>query len=81
MSKRLQVLLPDDEMTRIVEQAELERVPVGEFVRRSLREVIATKTTRTVGGKLAALQEALKHGYPTASVKEMNRQIERSYRK
>ena len=38
MSKRLQVLLPDQEMTEIQRLARRERLTVGEWVRRVLRE-------------------------------------------
>lgn len=38
MSKRLQVLLPDEEMSVIRRLARRERLPVGEWVRRALRE-------------------------------------------
>ena len=38
MSKRLQVLLPEPEMAEIQKLAERERVSVGEWVRRALRE-------------------------------------------
>ena len=38
MSKRLQVLLPDSEMEEIQRLAGRERLAVGEWVRRTLRE-------------------------------------------
>ncbi len=79
MSKRLQVLVPDEEMEAIQRQAENERLSVGAYVRRALREAESRRPTRSVPAKLAVMAEAAKYSYPTADVEEMNREIARGY--
>ena len=49
MSKRLQVLLADDEMADIQILAKRERLTVGEWVRRTLREARKQKSVRDPG--------------------------------
>ena len=46
MSKRLQVLLPDHEMSEIQRLAQGERMTVGEWVRRTLREARMRKPVK-----------------------------------
>lgn len=69
MSKRLQVLVPDDEMESIPRQAQQQSLTVGEYVRRALREV----------AKLAAIRKAATFSFPVTEVEEMNREINRGY--
>jgi hypothetical protein len=80
MSKRLQVLIPDEEMTSIQRQAKSENLSVGEYVRGALREVEARRQTRSSAAKLASIREASKHSFPTSDIEEVNREIERGYR-
>jgi hypothetical protein len=58
MSKRLQVLLPDDEMDSIRKHAELEKLSVGEYVRRVLREADALRPGRSASAKLSSIRQA-----------------------
>lgn len=55
MSMRLQVSLPDEEMEEIRRLAALAGVPVGEWVRRVLREARPDRSKVDPGEKLAAL--------------------------
>ncbi len=81
MSKRLQVLIPDEEMASIQRQAKSENLTVGEYVRRALREVESLRPTKSPAAKLASIREAALYSFPTAGVEEMNREIERGYQR
>lgn len=79
MSKRLQVLLPDQEMTEIERLARREQLTVGEWVRRVLRDARKQKPSNDPETKLRAIRRGVKYSFPTADIEEMNREIERSY--
>jgi hypothetical protein len=79
MSKRLQVILPDEEMETIRQQAKSESLTVGEYVRRALREVESRRPARNPAAKLASIREGVQYSFPTANIEEMNREIERGY--
>ena len=79
MSKRLQVLIADEELTRIRHLAEQENLSVGEWVRRTLSEACANRSLREPGQKLKALREAAAYTYPTADLDQMLGEIEKGY--
>jgi hypothetical protein len=79
MSKRLQVLLPDQEMADIQRLAKQERVTVGEWVRRVLLEARADRPATEPEKKLTAVRRAAEYSFPTADVKQMLTEIERGY--
>ncbi len=79
MSKRLQVLLPDSEMEDIRRIARRQRLTVGEWVRRSLREAQARQPAADSTAKLKAVREAVKHSFPTADPGQMLAEIEKGY--
>jgi hypothetical protein len=81
MSKRLQVLLADDEMADIQTLAKLEQLTVGEWVRRTLREARKQKSVRDPAAKLAAIRRAVEDspGVPEVDIDQMLREIERGY--
>jgi hypothetical protein len=79
MSKRLQVLLPDQEMADIQRLARRERLTVGEWVRRTLREARQRKPVNDAETKLRAVRRAAKHSFPTGDIEQMLREIERGY--
>ena len=76
MSKRLQVLLSDDEMSDIQILASREHLTVGEWVRRTLREASKQKSVRDAATKLAAIRRAGEYNFPTADIDQMLRAIE-----
>lgn len=76
MSKRLQVLIPDAEMAEIQQAAKLEQIPVGEWVRRSLREARQKKSVKSPEFKMRAVREAMKYSVPAPDIEQMNREIE-----
>lgn len=79
MSKRLQVLLPDQEMSDIKRLAKRERMTVGEWVRRTLREARNQEPVNDVETKLKAIRRAVEYAFPTADIAQMNEEIERGY--
>ena len=80
MSKRLQVLLSDQEMVEIERMAQLEQVTIGEWVRRTLREARQQKSTNDPEVKLKAIRRGAEFSFPTADIEEMLSDIERGYR-
>lgn len=79
MSKRLQVVLPDQEMSDIRRLAKRERLTVGEWVRRALREARAGRPMVEPEAKLKAVRRAAKYSFPTADIQQMLSEIERGY--
>jgi hypothetical protein len=79
MSRRLQVLLPDREMSDIQRLARREELTVGEWVRRTLREARARKPVNDTETKLKAVRSGAKNAYPTCDMEQMLGEIERGY--
>lgn len=79
MSKRLQVLLPDPEMSDIQRLAKRERLTLGEWVRRALRDARASRPVSDPEIKLKAVRRAAKYSFPTADLEQMLSEIERGY--
>jgi hypothetical protein len=81
MSKRLQVLLPDREMSDIQRLARRERLTVGEWVRRTLREAREQKPVNDAEAKLKAIRRGAGYSFPTGDIEQMLGEIERGYQK
>jgi hypothetical protein len=79
MSKRLQVLLADQEMADIQLLARRERLTVGEWVRRTLREARTRQSVGDPAPKLKAIRRAVEYSFPTADIDQMLREIEQGY--
>lgn len=79
MSKRLQVLLEEDELREIQRAARRERLTVAEWVRQALREVRRQRPQSTLERKRAVIRKALEHAAPTADIDQMLAEIERGY--
>ncbi|HEX3745944.1 MAG TPA: hypothetical protein VHW09_18510 [Bryobacteraceae bacterium] len=79
MSKRLQVLLPDSEMSDIQRLAKRERLTVGEWVRRVLRDARASRPLIDPETKLKAIRRGATHSFPTADIEQMLSEIEQGY--
>lgn len=71
MSKRLQVLLPDPEMVEIRRLARRDKVTVGEWVRRALREARSCQPVHDAEFKLKAIRKAVEYSFPTADIDQM----------
>lgn len=79
MSKRLQVILTDDDALDLQGLAAREGVTVSEWVRRSLREARRRHTTGDVEHRLATIRAATVHEFPAPDIEEMLEEIERGY--
>ncbi|HUF68274.1 MAG TPA: hypothetical protein VMM79_06430 [Longimicrobiales bacterium] len=79
MSKRLQVLLEEDELLEIKAAAEQNRMTVAEWVRQALRAARRSEPTMDTARKLEAVRAAVAHEYPTADIETMLAEIVRGY--
>jgi hypothetical protein len=79
MSKRLQVLVPDEEMAEIRRLARSERLTVGAWVRRTLRQARMRRSVLDRKTKLKSIREAAHYSFPTADIDQVLREIERGY--
>ena len=79
MSKRLQVILNDEELRDIQQIARTKQMTVAEWVRQTLRAARKGEATGDVTRKLAAIQAAARHSAPTADIDQMLQEIEAGY--
>jgi len=79
MTKRLQVLLEDDELAEIRAFARNRRQTTAAWVREALRAARAAAQYGDAEPKLRAVREAAAHQYPVADIDEMLAEIERGY--
>ncbi len=79
MSKRLQVILDDEEYSEIQRFARRHRMNVSEWVRHALRRARRSEPAIDAGRKLEAIRAAVGHAFPTADIEQMRQEIERGY--
>jgi hypothetical protein len=79
MTKRLQVLLDDDELREIQRIARRERLTTAEWVRQSLRRARSAEAGGDTVKKLDAVRAAARHAFPTGELDELLADIERGY--
>jgi len=79
MSKRLQVLLDEQELKEIQKLADGRRMTTAEWVRQALRAARRAAPRSSAKKKLDAVRLATKHRFPTADIDEMLAQIGRGY--
>jgi hypothetical protein len=79
MTKRLQVLLDDDELADFQRLARRRRMTTAEWVRRSLRAAHEAEAGADVGQKIAAVRRAASFSFPSADIDTMLDEIERGY--
>jgi hypothetical protein len=77
MSKRLQVLLPDDEFSEIRGLAKRERLTVAAWVRRALDDAKRRQATGDPARKIAVIRAAAKNEFPSGDIASMLGEIER----
>ncbi|MXY60453.1 MAG: antitoxin [Chloroflexi bacterium] len=75
MTKRLQVLLDEDDYQAIKSAAHAQRMTIAEWVRQTLRKAKRT-SPKSVEEKLRAIRDAYRHNHPTADIDVMLREIE-----
>ena len=79
MSKRLQVIVDDEELEEIRRVARRHRMTVSEWVRQALRDGRRSEPKTDDARKLAVVREAAEHAYPSGDIEEMLREIESGY--
>jgi hypothetical protein len=68
-------------MNEIRRLARRERLTVGEWVRRALREARSHQPVREPELKVKAVRKAAEYSFPTADIEQMLAEIERGYYK
>ncbi len=81
MSKRLQVILEDEEMREIQRLARQQRTTVAEWVRRALRAMRQRQPSESGEKKIQAVRAAVRHSFPVAEIDALLKQIESGYLK
>ena len=81
MSKKLQVVLENDEFEEIREIARANRQTMSEWVRQTLRAARSGKPAGDAESKIRALRRAARYNFPTADPEQMIAEIERGYLK
>ena len=79
MSKRLQVLLEEDEFDDVRRAARRHRMTVAEWVRQSLRKARSEEPSASVEAKLRVLRRATTYNFPTVDIETMLTEIELGY--
>ena len=79
MTRRLQVLLEDEELAEIQELAKRRHQTTAAWVREALRAARDTATYPEAGRKLRAVREAAAHAYPITEIEDVLAEIERGY--
>jgi hypothetical protein len=79
MSKRLQVILDDDELAAIQTAARRRRITVSEYVRLILREARQAEPATPAERKLMLVREAAAHTYPISDPEKIEEEIARGY--
>lgn len=79
MSKRLQILLDDEEMREIQRLADQQRTSVAEWVRRALRAARQRQPCENAETKIQSVRAAARHSFPTADIEDVLREIESGY--
>jgi hypothetical protein len=79
MSKRLQILLDDNEFRDLQRAARRERVTVSDWVREAIRQAWRRRSQRPTDRRVAAVREASRHTFPTADMPQLLREIEHGY--
>ena len=79
MSKRLQVLLDDDELAEIQSAARRSKTTVAHWVRAALRAARRQEPHGDAKKKLGVVRAAAGHAFPTADVDQMLQEIELGY--
>ncbi|MYB43193.1 MAG: antitoxin [Chloroflexi bacterium] len=77
MSKRLQVVMPDEEYEAVADLARREGKPVARVVRDSLRRTVAEEQQVSPEERIAAVLRFARFAGPTGDIDQMLAEIER----
>lgn len=79
MSKRLQVMIDEQDLRTMRRIARRQRVTLSEWVRRALRAAAQPGPVGDTKQKLEVVRAAARHSFPVAEVGQMLAEIERGY--
>ncbi len=79
MSKRLQVLLQDKELTEIQQTARRQQMTTAEWVRQALRAARRAQPRVASHKKLQVVRFAARHAFPAPDLDQMLSEIESGY--
>ena len=79
MSKRLQVILDEEEFRDIQKMAQTKQMTVAEWVRQTLRAARRGESAGDPGRKLQAIQRAARCSFPAGNIETMLEEIEAGY--
>ena len=79
MSKRLQVVMDEEEFAEIEAVARRSAMSISEWVRQGLRTVRDTNPSVDVGKKLERVRISARHEFPSGEIDDMLKEIERGY--
>lgn len=79
MSKRLQVLVEESELTAIRKAARQQHMTTAEWVRQALRAAQRQQPAGDRNKKLAIVRAAARHEFPIADIDQMLQEIEQGY--
>ncbi len=79
MSKRLQVVMDEEELAEIESIARRKKTTVSEWVRQALRTARQAESSGDPKKKLQAVRRALGHEFPTADIEQMLSEIALGY--
>ena len=77
MSKRLQIVMPDDEYRAVSRAARRRGKPVSQLVRESLRRTVAEDDEMDADARAAAVLRFARFSGPTGDIEEILADIER----
>lgn len=80
MSKRLQVILPEDEYRAVADAAKRQGKPVARVVRESLRRTLAEESELDPERRIAAVLRFARFAGPTGDIDQLLEEIERGRR-
>lgn len=79
MSKRLQVLLDEEDFDALKETAQQHGMTVSEWVRQLIRDAERRKPTGDTARKLEAIRVAAGYSFPAGDIDTMLAEIEQGY--
>lgn len=79
MTKRLQVLLDDDDFAALQQSAAARGLSVAEWVRQAISAARRRESSADLDRKLDAIRAAVRHTGPTGPIERLTTDIERGY--
>lgn len=77
MSKRLQVILPDDEYRAVQDAAQRQGKPIARLVRDSLRRTLSEESEIEPAERIASVLRFARFSGPTGEIDQLLEEIER----